>query len=106
MKDEDIASQWIEDCCKRVTFDVRNPDRTRSSIGRLHGSLNKWCADNGHKPLCVNWLSNRLAKLGFVKQRSGPGRYILGLVLAPSPSASGPPPSPPPPDDDDNLFRG
>ena len=71
----DQAAQFVVECCHKDPSSIE-------SIGDLYEKYKKWADDSGIKrPLNKRNLSDRLAKLGFDRDRTSKFRTILGIAI-------------------------
>jgi len=69
----DQVAQFVEDVCQR-------DGESRTSAGDVFRAYQSWAQDNGiGKTVSAKGLRDRLTRLGFGAQKSGPTRYVTGL---------------------------
>jgi putative DNA primase/helicase len=69
----DQVAQFVEDVCQR------DPE-SRTSASDVFRAYQSWAQDNGiGKTVSAKGLRDRLTRLGFGAQKSGPTRYVTGL---------------------------
>jgi putative DNA primase/helicase len=78
--EQDLPSQWIEQCCDC------GPNKS-DTAARLFGSWKAFAEVNGEKPESSKWFNQTLTNLGFTATKSTPGarghRGFLGIALKP-----------------------
>jgi putative DNA primase/helicase len=69
----DQVAQFVDDACQR------DPE-SRTPAGDVFRAYQSWAQDNGiGKTVSAKGLRDRLTRLGFGAQKSGPTRYVTGL---------------------------
>ncbi len=72
----DITHCFLEECC------IQGDDCEIPS-NELYQAYDKWCVQNGHRPVASNRLAADLQRLGFDKVRRSIGIFWLGIALQP-----------------------